>query len=283
MENIKQIYRFRKFIRSILIFNNDNHKECVLLDNYIYNHENLLDENLKSLVNIAKMISNNSIELNYEFVNNIYTSYYPKKIKKTLNNGEIAMVLNFIKNEDFITLCKFIFKYNIFGAYNFYMCYCLYNKYFYLKNGDFIIICRNYQGYVIKLLKENNINKLQQFLKNHNNEISKPKEQLSIDEIKNRLNTIDKNLLDFLCVKRIYLFGSLANGNSNDFSDIDLLILTDSKSSNDSTNNKLLYMDISSKLGYNINIVTHDLNKNADKFIVTNLLDAILLLNNGVI
>lgn len=85
-------------------------------------------------------------------------------------------------------------------------------------------------------------------------------------EIKQMLSKIPENITDFLDVAQIRVFGSYHYGTENYYSDIDFLIITDSKTSDNNLSRDLISKSFTDVFGNDIDIVAIDVNSDIDEF-----------------
>lgn len=88
----------------------------------------------------------------------------------------------------------------------------------------------------------------------------------TLDEIKQMLSKIPENITDFLDVAQIRVFGSYHYGTENYYSDIDFLIITDSKTSDNNLSRDLISKSFTDVFGNDIDIVAIDVNSDIDEF-----------------
>lgn len=94
------------------------------------------------------------------------------------------------------------------------------------------------------------------------------------DQIYAKINTLDKDLLKFLKVIDIRIFGSYFNGIQNEYSDIDFLVVTNDKNCDLLLTSSLLGKSFTDLFGDHIDIHVLDPNKTLNRF------DFMILLNS---
>lgn len=108
--------------------------------------------------------------------------------------------------------------------------------------------------------------------------------ELTLEEIKSRLNNLSAELLCFLKVSEIRIFGSYANGTQNANSDFDFLIITDDKNHDNSLTRSLLGAQFEALFGEHFDIVALDVNQGRfDLFDVSIVLKSIKLKKYDII
>ena len=71
---------------------------------------------------------------------------------------------------------------------------------------------------------------------------------MTIDDIKEKCKEIDNEILTFLRVSKVFVFGSYALDQATEYSDIDFIVLTDNKNSNTIETTALLKKNLKSIL-----------------------------------
>lgn len=101
---------------------------------------------------------------------------------------------------------------------------------------------------------------------------------LTLVEITSRLNNLPNDLLGFLKVSEIRIFGSYANGTQNHNSDFDFLVITDDKYHDNSLTRSLLGAQFEKLFGEHFDIVALDVNQGRfDLFEISIILKSVKL------
>ncbi len=224
-----------KFIRSIINYTYTDYCFSEDLEEYYYNKTYYVNDNIKSVFTITKMIKEITI-LNEHSILEIYDTLYPLFNKKDLDNIKINKLIKYInknKNEYF-KFVKYILKYNIFFEYSYIMANIIFNHFFYLDKGIFLIFHSYLEKQFMTVAKGHScltFKSLIQNLMNINEAYNVKKRILSIKDIKEKCKEFDISVLEYMSVERILLFGSYVKGRNNEYSDIDMLVVIDDQKS----------------------------------------------------
>lgn len=121
-----------------------------------------------------------------------------------------------------------IYEHKIFESNNFFICSLLINRYYYKKFKTYYIIPLYRKKIFDKLIKRKNKQKtLRDIWDLDNKMIFTQREKMTIDDIKEKCKDIDNEILTFLRVSKVFVFGSYALDQATEYSDIDFIVLTD--------------------------------------------------------
>ena len=227
-ENAIQILAERKLYRSLLKRNSDSHKLVVELDNYLTLGKELKSEVLIKLDYAINYGIKSENIVDASFIENIYNNYYPNEHKKKISNTTFEFLATLFVSEKIEDLVLFIYEHNIFESNNFFICSLLINRYYYKKFKTYYIIPLYRKKIFDKLIKRKNKQKtLRDIWDLDNKMIFTQREKMTIDDIKEKCKDIDNEILTFLRVSKVFVFGSYALDQATEYSDIDFIVLTD--------------------------------------------------------
>ncbi|WP_338822931.1 nucleotidyltransferase domain-containing protein [Mycoplasmopsis felifaucium] len=158
----------------------------------------------------------------------------------------------------------------------------LFNKRFYKDSCSLNIFYFNDTKYLLQIKNDKNL-----FLKYINNlaeksqKISVQNKLFNLSEIEELINKIPDTIIDFLDIKQIRIFGSYYKNNQNSYSDIDFLIITDSKNSDNNLTRDLISKCFTDIFGECIDIKAIDVNRPFDEFERCILIDSKVLKTYG--
>lgn len=219
-----------KFMRSIINYHFGPQK-VKLLDNMWYkDYEVEPDDDCIGIYKICNIIKNFNKQLDEKEIINIYNLLIPSKSKKEINTYSLNNAINYVNNNTDIKSILNYFRINpIFEDYSFDMSVIIYNIFYFKKYKNFFVLHHIFKNDIYDSLKNNSQEKYTEVMnkiieKNQSYNIKRPIK--NIDYFKEKVLEIPKNHLDFFNIDHIYIFGSYAKKRNDNYSDVDLHIIS---------------------------------------------------------
>lgn len=220
-----------KFMRSILNGNFKGHLKSIEMDKLYFNNDSNSDEDCLSLYKVCNDIKN-GISISDSYLESLYTGLLPSIKRSKINNNELSIdTMNELNNShDYRSIFYDILSKNMFNELDFIFAVILMNFAYYRVFKTFLIVSWYYEKKFKETVDKKDLIEFNQYFDQvieYNKHFHVIKKQLTLDEIVDLSKQIEEHYVKFFGVKEIYVYGSIANGNTNQFSDLDLHIIVD--------------------------------------------------------
>ncbi len=193
----------------------------------VLNNKNT-DIDCQSIIDALEMIMVKKIST-LEEITNLYYLIFPTHEKKNLDVNKLKFLVRYLKNNDQDKIFKYILKNNIFNEYSYIIAIYIFNSIYYSLENKLIVFYTSYKRKYIYYSKKT-FSKFKEF---HNLTIEEnekyytQKKIYTLEQIHNKIHDSDLQSINILAIKELYIFGSYAKKNNNQFSDIDFFVILD--------------------------------------------------------
>ncbi len=249
----------KKFFRALTSFTQFDYKLIVELDKYA--NEEIYSEykKAKDLIEVSNLLKSEWNEDTFVLLSNYFADLtYKNPLDRTL----ISDVFSKLSELGLFETIKYINESQCFGTYTKLFTVAIINRYTFKNFSLFVTInSSNYRCLETSFKKEESfnrfINKLIEKAKEHHYE----NPLLTLDEIKIRIDSLPKALVDFLNIEEVRIFGSYARNEQTVNSDYDFLAITNDVNHDDDLTRSLLGKYFEENFGEHFDIVAIDINQ----------------------
>lgn len=186
------------------------------------------------------------------------------------NKNPIKILMHILANHSFID-----FSY-VLGS-------ILFNNLVYNGEREIIVFLPHLKTKAIDIATKGSYEEFEKFIENirfQNKEYYAEKRLYELEEIKILTKEIDHNLLDFLKIRKIYLYGSYARGTNTIYSDLDFLLVTDNKYFDNDLTRSLSGTEFRRVFGKYLDISVVDIHEKINRFDLSVLIEGIPIFDN---
>lgn len=269
----------KKYLRSIASYYKYNNKLIEELDSVSCNNSlpnSIYGITFCALLDFIKskpIIDENGISF-------ILKKFFDLDDKLTLDMHKVTTLKILLSNEDnYFSLFNFIKNDRNFKNIEGQLFSTLLNLKHYSLTEDLVVISNSHYKQLVSTSYSypNFVGYINDLIKATNNIIYSTT-ILTLEEIDSRLNNLPNELLRFLKVSEIRIFGSYANGTQNHNSNLDFLVITDDKYHDNSLSRSLLGAQFEKLFGEHFDIVALDVNQGMfDLFEISIILKSVKL------
>lgn len=268
MDNFNKIVFEKKYLRSLVSAFKYDYFLIMDFERLIKGNKDL--SNVLSLnVYDAYLNLYNKNDWDANILENIYKLFMPFESKVVLPTQDYYDSLLKALNSDTTgySVYKFLFKDNKYNLISSPIFSLLINRKLLKKNETPIVIQPfHYHKFHKEDMDENRFADFLNQIREDNEKYYLKRVTFTNEQIITKVNAIDKELLEFLKVIEIRVFGSYFNGTQNEYSDIDFLIVTDDKNCDLLLTSSLLGKSFTDLFGDNVDIHVIDHHKTLNKF-----------------
>lgn len=249
----------KKFFRALTSFTQFDYKLIVELDKYANEEIHSEYKKAKDLIEVSNLLKSEWNEDTFVLLSNYFADLtYKNPLDRTL----ISDVFSKLSELGLFETIKYINESQCFGTHTKLFTVAIINRYTFKNFSLFITInSSNYKFLETSFKKEESfnrfINKLIEKAKEHHYE----NPLLTLDEIKIRIDSLPKALVDFLNIEEVRIFGSYARNEQTVNSDYDFLVVTNDVNHDDDLTRSLLGKYFEENFGEHFDIVAIDINQ----------------------
>lgn len=277
-----------KLCRSIICDLRFNHDDAIYLERLIRlgndtrSIKNPDCDSVYSLVMIA--ISDKLLTTKEQFYELFMKIFPTQHRKRVLDTYFASLEKVYVKeNKDPIKILMHILSNHSFIEYSYVLGSLLFNNLVFNDKREIVVFLPHLKTKAIDIATKGNYDEFEKFIDNvrfQNKEYYAEKKLYKLEEIRTLANEIDQKLLDFLMIRKIYLYGSYARETETIYSDLDFLLVTDNQSFDNNLTRSLLGTEFRRVFGKYLDISVIDVHEKINRFDLSILIEGIPVLDN---
>jgi|GEM_PF-3982001 len=215
----------------------------------------------------------------------LFYKIYPSQPREyfSLENFEDLQNTYKEKSRNATEIMMYILANQCFDNFSYVLASILYNNIIYQNEKRIIVFHPNHKEKAISIATNGSVSEFAKFIEEitlQNQDYYAIKKPYSLEDVRELIKKIDYNLIEFLKVKKIYLFGSFARNTETIYSDLDFLIITDSQYFDNDLTRALLGTEFRKVFGDYFDINAIDAHEKINIFNLSILIDGIPILDN---